>query len=228
MSANYQIKFYQPTRRLGRHEVQDAVQVFLDRQYEILSYMQGFNLIKAAGNIAESIDKVVEENGDCLLNMVYDRNGKEWPVVFQTFAPETEGVQAVMSIEDYIFDEYPDRAGRVMLNMVGPLLEALGALFAWSDHEEMLRRLEKRLSFDSVEALAWANLFSRQMTEQIGAQRLVDTPAHQVVEFQPGSLIVIVKNPTLPTTKEMADKIIQHWPGCQVRELRIPSQQEIG
>jgi hypothetical protein len=228
MSANYQIKFYHPNRRLGRHEILDAVQVFLDRQYEIVSFMRGFNLIKAPDNIAETIDQVVDPNGDCLLNMVYDPKGKRWPVVFQTFAPETKDVQAVMSIEDYVFNKYPDRAGTIMLDMIGPLLEALGALFAWSDHEEMLRRLEKRLTFDRVEALAWANLFSRQMTELIGTKRLADTPAHKLVELPPGPLIVTVQNPTLPTTKEVADPIIQHWPGCQVREMKIPSQQEIG
>jgi hypothetical protein len=219
MSANYELKIYQPNRRLSRAEAVRAVQVLVNNPCQILSFKRGYKFLKVSDGERISPDEVVEQDGTVLVSLFCQEGHREWPFAFQIFEPEIRGAQASVSIEEDVFAEDPQAAANLMLVLASSLLEAIGALFAWADHEVMLGKLEEKLSYDHLGALAWANWFNRQLAEQLGEAKLKTTPANKLASLQSGWLLTTAENPIQATSKELASQINRSWPGCQVREI---------
>lgn len=135
-----------------------------------------------------------------------------------------------ISIPQEQFKEDPEKSGRIMSEAAATIFAAIEPFFAWGDHELELGKLEPFLRFDRIGALAWTNLFSRELVERLGGVRNVlisPTPEDEKegnrllkeATFLPQALSHL---PTEPTEFHTALECERRWPRALLRSFEIP------
>jgi hypothetical protein len=158
--------------------------------------------------------QTVAADGTCAVSLAVSDPEGYTTFTLQTFAPEARGAQASVSVDEHDFDPNPTLMVPRLLQLAGIVNLHLPVRFGWGDHEFQLDCLEEHLRFDRIAALAWANLFGREMVRRIGEERLRALPVHEIRMFKQGALCLLTPQPGQPLAPEQADQIRAQWPGC--------------
>lgn len=210
MSYTYQFKFYEPDRRVERDRVVELVAALLGRDARILDYEHDFRFVAMQPGTAASPVDIVAGDGTCLLRFTFPGTAA---FLLQVYSSETKGAQATLAIDETAFETSPEASSELLLDLAQTTSHHLSPLFGWGDHELVLQRLETALSFDRIEALAWANLFSRSLADRLPVELLKQSPGHALRSFRQGLLYLLARTPAGQPSAETLSYMRRVLPG---------------
>jgi hypothetical protein len=214
VSMDYQFKFYNPRPMLAIESVAQVLHGFVTYGVRVFDYLLGYQHFVVPTDKLFSASQVIEPSGTCTVGLSVPAGHESLEVTFQTHPQRTRGAQVTLSVEDDVFLRDPAANAYAMIELARIVNLHLPAYFGWGDHETVLTQLTEELRFDTISALAWANLFGPEMVRRIGQDRLLALPAYRVQAFKQGVLCLLTPTPEPVLSDQQAAEIRKLWPGC--------------
>ncbi|MBI2009975.1 MAG: hypothetical protein HYS86_02225 [Candidatus Chisholmbacteria bacterium] len=155
--------------------------------------------------------------------------------LFASAAEGPMGAIADLSITEDDLKESVTQNTSLLTQAAMIVFKGLQPLFAWGDHELELDKLQPFLSFDKIGALAWANLFSQELTEHLGGiDQVLLHPTWQKEQKQAKltlgalSLVLITLSPSPadPVHATTALQCDRRYPGAIIKSFQTLSLAE--
>lgn len=214
---DYYFVFYKPGKRSYTQE-----EVFL--LFNHLGRM-GFEL-HGQFNAPEQVESI---------NLNLKKSGQELSLILGPAEEKFHGRLGQLAIPEEQFEENPKENTELLLTAAHTISSEIKPLFAWGDYELEIGRLEPFLRFDRVSALAWANLFNRELVERFGGVKsfLFQPTPEKEKELQRKLEdwlflpIQLANLPTETTEGRMVWNIHHLFPEAMFRSFEIPSAKAI-
>lgn len=163
------------------------------------------------------------------------KSGREFSLLLGPAEERLHGRLGQLAISEEQFEENPKENTELFLTAAHIISSEIKPLFAWGDHELEIGRLEPFLRFDRVSALAWANIFNRELVERFGGVKrfLFQLTPEKEKELQrrlEDELFLPIQLANLPTETTdgwMAWNIHHLFPEAMFRSFEIPSAKAI-
>ncbi len=194
------------------------------------------NLLRADFEV-EGNWRMDEKEKEKIIHIDFDlrKDGQEFSLLLGPAEERFHGALGQLAIPEEEFKEDPKKSAELLVEAAGNIFVRLDALFAWGDHELEIGKLEPFLRFDRIGALAWANIFSRELVERFGGLEnfmLYPTPeaekeGHQFLKETSFFPFQLSNLPTEPVPAHMTVECDHRFPGAILKSFEIPSLKAI-
>ncbi|MCL4382886.1 MAG: hypothetical protein M1575_04015 [Patescibacteria group bacterium] len=169
------------------------------------------------------------------LHLRLEKSGHHLEFHLNPAEEEIHGAIADLSMPEEQFKEDPKENTKLLERAAWVISAAVKPLFAWGDHELEISRLEPWLRFDRINALAWSNIFSKELVERLGGIKNILLRTSPEMEKEASNMmkelsIIPVSLSILPTEPVSAHITLEceaRFPNAILRSFEIISPNAI-